>query len=519
MRHSALTITWVMASLLAAVVSCAQPPIEPWEVVLTDLPVPRERLSGAAAQPVLLVDGSQLVRTPREYLHITVSLHALEPATATLLVQELFTDSVRRSEPLTLTAEQRGDIRVDLRSGAHPISMLSDVRLEVTGGSVKVEAIRIGSLIELRPKPDVTVTGLKTGASIQEALNKLPETGGIVYIPSGEYVFDEQVTVPCGNVSIYGDGAATVLQGTWYEAKGLIRAEDLSNLRCTRLHLRSLPITEFRGYSEARYARVPEDAGRPSVMARGIELHNCTNARVDHCEMELFGHAGVIFYGGHDNLVDHCFLHENFRYGYGYGVATPGTQGLHIEDNNFENHRHGIAGNAGGATYIARYNRLVKDASVFEAWQQSPDGIKQLRAHEIDAHAKTGMTIAHNNYVEMVGAIMGAGAMMRGNPGRLYENVFVSCSPAIMCIGASDDVWTWGNIHHNCPSETASTATGAIHFGERPTDFQPIPYPHELNRLGWWPGRTTQELLKSAPAACFAGPQSADHDSGAAGRP
>ena len=506
MRQDAMMITCVMVSLLAAVVGRAQPPAEPWEVVFTDLPVPRDPLSGAATEPVLLVDGSQLVRTPREYLHIIVSLHALEAATATLLVQDPFTDSMRRSEPLTLTADQRGDIQVDLRAGARPVSMLSNVCLQVTGGSVKVDSIRIGAMVELHPTPDVTVTGPKTGASIQEALNKLPETGGIIYIPSGEYVFDEQVTVPCGNVSIYGDGATTVLQGTWYEARGLIRAENLSNLRFTRLHLRSLPITEFRGYSEARYARVPEDAGRPSVMARGIELHNCATVRVDHCEIELFGHAGVIFYGGNSNLVDHCFLHENFRYGYGYGVATPGTTALFIEDNNFENHRHGIAGNAGGATYIARYNRMVKDASVFEAWQQSPDGIKQLRAHEIDAHAKTGMTIAHNNYVEMVGAVMGAGAMMRGNPGRLYENVFVSCSPGIMCIGDSDDVWTWANIHHNCPSETASTATGAIHFGERPAGFEPIPYPHGLNRLGWWPGRTTQELQTSDPATCFAGP-------------
>ena len=514
MELNRLVIACALAGLLTATAGHADALVPLWEAAYSDLPVPPAPISAGVAEPALLVAGSELVRTPREYLDITVRLHAPEAATATLQVQDVFTDSVRCSEPLTLAAQQRGDIHVDLRAGDRPISMLSDIRLEVAGGSVTVEAIRIGFLVELRPRPDVTVTGPKTGASIQEALNKLPATGGIVYIPSGEYVFDDQISVPCGNVSIYGDGAATILRGTWYEAKGLIRAEGVSDLRFTRLHLRSLPITEFRGYSEARYARVPEDAGRPSVMGRGIELHNCANVRVDHCEIELFGHAGVILYGGHDNLVDHCFLHENFRYGYGYGVATPGTQALHIEDNNFENHRHGIAGNAGGATYIARYNRLVKDASIFASWQQSPDGINQLRAHEIDAHAKTGMTIAHSNYVAMYGAFMGGGAVMRGNPGRLYENVFVNCSPGIRCIGDSDDVWTWDNIYRDCPVETQSTATGTIHFAERPLDFGPIPYPHELNRLGWWPGRTTQPLEPSAPETCFVGPQSTDPGDG-----
>ncbi len=507
MRLNRLVIACVVVGLVTASAGHPDALLPLWEAAYSDLPVPPAPISAGDAEPALLVPGAELVRTPREYLDITVLLHAQEAATATLQVEDIFTDSVLASEPLTLAADQSAGLRIDLRAKGRPMSMLSDVHLDVAEGSVKVEAIRIGFLTELRPQPDVTVTGPETGASLQEALNKLPQTGGIVYIPAGEYVFAEQVTVPCGNVSIYGDGAATILQGTWHEAKGLIGAEGLSNLRFTRLHLRSLPITEFRGYSEARYARVPEDAGRPSVMARGIELHNCSNARVDHCEIELFGHAGVIFYGGHDNLVDHCFLHENFRYGYGYGVATPGTQGLHIEDNNFENHRHGIAGNAGGATYIARYNRLVKDASAFASWQQSPDGIKQLRAHEIDAHAKTGMIIAHNNYVQMIGAVMGGGAVMRGNPGRIYENVFVSCSPGVRCIGASDDVWTWDNICHDCPSETASEATGAIHFGERPASFEPIPYPHKLNRLGWWPGLNTQPLVTSDPTGCFAGPR------------
>jgi hypothetical protein len=286
-----------------------------------------------------------------------------------------------------------------------------------------------------------------------------------------------------------------------------MRAEALSDIRISRLHLKSLPITEFRGYSEAKHARVPEDAGKPSVLARGIELADCSNVRIDHCEVELFGHAGVIFYGGQSNLVDHCYFHENFRYGYGYGVATPGTRDLYIEDTNFENHRHGIAGNAAGASYVARYNRLVKDANVFAGWNQSPDGINQLRAHEIDAHPKCGWIYAHNNHVWMIDAVMGAGAMMRGNPGWLYRNVFVSCAPGIMCVGSTDDVWTWNNTYVDCPTDTLSRASGQVYFGQRPDDFEPFAYPHTLNQLGRWPGGVDQPLQRQSPSACFAGPQ------------
>ncbi len=507
MRRGNATALCVLLVLMATSVGISDPTEALWDTVYTDIAVPIEPLSSETGEPTLLIPGAQLVRTPREYASITVVLRALEPATATLLIDELFTDSVRRSRPCVLPAGERDEIKVNLRPRSRPSAMLSDIAIEVTEGVVAVERIAIGTIAEMRPKPHVTVTGPKTGASVQDALNRLPEEGGVVYIPAGEYIFENQVTIPVGNVSIYGDGVHTVLQGTWHDAVAILIAEGVSNLRISRLRLRSLPITHFRGYSEARYARVPEDAGRASVISRGIELRDCSHTRIDHCEIELFGHAGVIFYGGHDNLVDHCFFHENFRYGYGYGVATPGTSGLYIEDNNFENHRHGIAGNAGGASYVARYNRLVKDASVFDAWQQSPDGIRQLRGHEIDAHPNCGWVFAHNNYVEMIGALMGAGAMMRGNPGWIYDNVFVCCSPGIMCVGDSDDVWTWGNTFRDCPVETHSTASGAIHFGRRPADYEPFPYPHERNRPGWWPGRGEQPLTKSDPQSCFAGPQ------------
>ena len=313
-----------------------------------------------------------------------------------------------------------------------------------------------------------------------------------------------QVTIPCDNITMYGDGRGTVIQGTWLETKAVFKAEKRGNLRLTRLHLRSVPITHFRGYTEAKYAE-PGNAGRPTVHGTGIEIRNCHDVRVDHCEIELFGHAGIWVWGGSGNAIDHCFFHENFHYGDGYGVCASATSELYIEDNNFENHRHGIAA-GDGASYTARFNRMVKDAAVLPSWQPSASAIDQLHAHEIDAHAGCKWIYAHDNYVAMRNSVMYSGAAMRGNPAWLYRNVFENCSAAILCLGKSDDVWTWENQFVACKPTELSQASGAIHFGQKPPDFRELPYPYRLDRLGGWPGLVSGRDASSRPDSLCAGP-------------
>ncbi len=452
-----------------------------------------------------LLPPGELERTPRDYLKVTATVKATGDCSVELVLVDILNREYR-SPVVQPTAGQETPISIDMEQAGRPISMLRTVRLYAEGRPVEVLALRTYCAVEKLPEPEVTVQGPMDDSSIQAALNALGEDGGVVYIPAGEYVINNQVVIPADNITIYGEGRETIIQGTWPDAKGLFLAQNRTNLRFTRLKFRSLPITNFRGYSNERYVEKPEDIGKPSVTSRGIELHSCTNTRVDHCEVAFFGHAGIIHYGGSDNLVDHCFLDANFRYGLGYGVATPGTTKLYIEDNNFENHRHGIAGNAGGASYIARFNRLIKDAAVLEQWNQSPKCINQLRAHEIDAHAKCGWIYAHDNYVAMYDAVMGAGAMMRGNQGWLYRNVFVSCSPGIMCIGDSDDVWTWENTSDRPDTLYLNRASGTIHFDEKPPNFAEFPYPYDLNRLGWWPGAEEGSAHLVKAASQFAGP-------------
>jgi len=223
---------------------------------------------------------------------------------------------------------------------------------------------------------------------------------------------------------------------------------------------------------------------------------------VDHCEIELFGHVGVYLIGGSDNLVDHCFLHENFRYGLGYGIVPSGTRETYVEDNNFENHRHGVAGGRNTmASYTCRFNRFVKDTAAVPA-----EGWKQVTSHEIDVHSGCSWLYAHDNYVEMKNGMMSAGASMRGNPAWLYRNVFVNCTRGIACSGDSTDVWTWDNLFLGVPDPHSSSATGEIHFEQQPPDFEEIAFPHHLNRLGWWPGASGDAYQAADPDALYAGP-------------
>lgn len=74
-----------------------------------------------------------------------------------------------------------------------------------------------------------TNSGRENSANLQALIDSLTETGGIIYIPAGEYVFAENGTQTIGshcikmrsNVSIIGDGEKTVLKPVGDSAYGM----------------------------------------------------------------------------------------------------------------------------------------------------------------------------------------------------------------------------------------------------------------------------------------------------------
>ncbi len=452
----------------------------------------------------LIVPGA-LERTPRDYTKVAARLQTTGRSSVQIAMVDIL-DREYCGPVVRLAPARETEVAVDLSAVGHPLSMLRTVRLYAEGSPVRIVNLRIYCAAEKLPTPDVVVKGPLDETSIQAALDSLGEAGGVVHIPAGTYMINNTVTVPRDNVTIYGDGAATVFKATWYSAKPMLLLAGRKNVRITRLRFQGWPETAFRGYNEAQYAAKPEDAGRAdNVMTRAVDINDCDNVRFDHSTVELCGHTGLLIKGEGLVLVDHCFFQKNFRYGYGYGVVPHATKACYIEDTNFENHRHGVAGSSNSmASYICRFNRFVKDVKAVPE-----EGWKQVTSHEIDVHHGCGWLYAHDNYVEMKNAMMSSGVCLRGNSGWVYRHLLVNCNIGVYVVGASDDIWTWDNTCRDVPTPQLSKATGSIHFDQKPDNFAEIPYPNELNRLAWWPGAEDGSATILHPETQFAGPEDA----------
>ena len=481
-----LILTLLSAALLYCAESYAlEPPPPPLSAPVAYEPVDFApvTLESKEGKTFDLLAPEDLERTPRHYMMVIATVRTTGIARAALVLVDILNREYK-GEVVKLPHGEEHKIYVHVQ---RPMPMLRAVRIHIKGQRVEVLKLRIYCAVEKLPEPDATVQEPMDETSIQAALNSLGDDGGVVYIPAGTYTINNPIIIPGSNISVYGDGRDTLLQGTWSGAKELIVAEDKENLRFSRLHLRSLSLEECRS-QDAFASKSPERRHQSSVLKTGIELRGCNNTRVDHCEVELFGNVGIMFEGGTDNLVDHCFVHDYFPYGAGYGIGARGTKEIYIEDNNIENHRHSITTYKGCEKSFERFNRLVKDPYAVPDWYRDPKSITYLSSYPINAHPGCGWVCAHDNYVAMTTGLMWSAAEMRGNSGWLYRNVIKACTIGIMCGGNSTDVWTWDNEFIATTEKYGSSADGQIHFGERPPDFAETRYPYKLNRMGWWPG-------------------------------
>ena len=504
-----------MLTILAAAVCCAvghavgSSDAPAFAVVQFQLPAfAPQTFDATKADTFDLLPAGDLERTPRDYLAVTATVTTQGISRAALRVVDILNREYD-GEMVKLARGEKTQVSLDIpKAAGHPLAMLRAVKLILKGQPVEVLGLRFACAVEKLPQPDAVVSGTMDDTSIQAALDSLPDTGGVLYIPAGTYAIANTVTIPSGNVTIYGDGPRTVLHGTWDGAEKLIVAENAENLRLTRLHVRSLGDDDCRTH-EAFVSTRPERRHPSSVLKIGIELRGCTNARVDHCEVELFGNVGIMFEGGTDNLVDHCFVHDYFPYGTGYGIGARGTARIYIEDNNVENHRHNITTYKGCERSFVRFNRLVKDPYVVPEWYDDPKSITYLSSYPVNAHPDCGWVCVNDNYIAMTTGLMWSAAEMRGNSGWLYRNLIRACTIGIMCRDTSTAVWAWDNTFIAATQEYGSSASGDIHFNQQPPDFTETPYPYALSRMGWWPGANQAGLSLVKPSTQFAGPQDA----------
>ncbi len=436
---------------------------------------------------VPLVEGDHLARCPRAYATAEVTVTAEGPAAVRLEVGDLVMNRYV-SDWVDVDAAVQANLSIDLEEAAGRLpSMLWTVGVRHRGAAVQVGNLRLTCVEELLPEPDVVVGEPRTGATIQKAINGLPD-GGVVYIPAGRYELDGKIDIGNGNLSIYGDGIATVLSAEWLDHQAVFQIADCQNVRISRLHLVGPPMHTFRGYNRDGIAR-PEDVGRAAVISSGIGVFRCENVRVDRCEIERFGHSGLYASESRDVVFDHCFVHENFRYGFGYGLTTGGKSGeACFDDNNIENQRHAVAA-APFTSYVARYNRMVNDAAVLPQWGQNDQALSQFTLQLIDVHPHAGWVGIFGNLVQMRNATLRAGMSLRGDGGAWTRNNGIDgARVGIQFRGDAEDIRVWDNKYGRVAIETASERDDAMPASGAPPRAAWPDYPHRLVAEGSWPG-------------------------------
>jgi len=80
-------------------------------------------------------------------------------------------------------------------------------------------------------------------ASIQAAVDALPDSGGLVYVPPGEYEVHEPIRIAKGAVTVMGAGAATLVRnvstrgGNTFEIRGRARQDPIWRVQIRNLRL------------------------------------------------------------------------------------------------------------------------------------------------------------------------------------------------------------------------------------------------------------------------------------------
>ena len=189
--------------------------------------------------------------------------------------------------------------------------------------------------------------------TLQAAFDALPETGGLVIIPSGDYELNEPLLLTKGETQIKGAGAATHIINRNQNGKPalIIRSPKIPNLKSggTSDDIWRVQLSDFRvsGNSKSGDGLYLERVDEVYISGlsvdhhggHGINLTYCLeNPRVNHCNITYNAKAGMYIFGCHDIIVSANQFEENqdaLQFIDGFNLTMSG--------NNIDDHlRHGV---------------------------------------------------------------------------------------------------------------------------------------------------------------------------------
>lgn len=143
----------------------------------------------------------------------------------------------------------------------------------------------------------VALDGTGDYYTIQEAIDALPATGGVVYVKEGIYDITTSGTIIItnSNVAVIGAGKSTKIITTADNA--MINISNVSGILIDKLYLYGV------GYSA-------------EGENRGITFTNVTKSRITNCWIEHCANYGIQFGGTSEgNIIDGCFITGNRTHG------------------------------------------------------------------------------------------------------------------------------------------------------------------------------------------------------------
>jgi parallel beta-helix repeat protein len=175
--------------------------------------------------------------------------------------------------------------------------------------------------------------------TIQMAVDALPPEGGTVHLPAGIYKISEPIIVKKSDVSLIGEGTATILLNTSEDGKNTIELIGTEEEPIWRVKVSDMHLKGNEKCGNAIYAYWINEISLSDMWIdhhgkSGIYLDYCyENPRIYDNNIAYNKEMGVLLDGCHDIVVSANQMEEN-----GIGIYGKGLYNATVTGNNIDDH-------------------------------------------------------------------------------------------------------------------------------------------------------------------------------------
>jgi len=250
---------------------------------------------------------------------------------------------------------------------------------------------------------------------IQEAINDLPSSGGVVYIKEGTYEVSSVISISKSNVSLIGAGKSTVISSS---ASPVISASSVDNVLISQLFFSSPP-----GWA--------------------IYLGSSSESAISYCWISNCGDNSIQVTGCQEIFISNCFISG----GPGIGIESNSSSSLLISN---------LISDKESGVYLTGDNNIVSSNRILSCGNGAGVEVETSHSiitsnfisdsgdHGIILYSSSRRNIISNNQVL---SSFGYGVQIQGDYNLLLGNVLYNNSA-----GAYQNLGTGNEIAHNITS-------------------------------------------------------------------